>query len=468
MVIFGVSGDLTRRKLVPALFDLYQAGFLPDRFTVLGYARRDWSAQDMVREVGGTLAERADIDQSKLKKFFAHFEYQRGNFDNPTDYDSLAAKLQELDDATSQCGRRLFYLATPAHSYESILAGINRAKLEVPCGEDESWTRIVIEKPFGHDLISSQTLDKQLTDIFTEDQIYRIDHYLAKETAQNIMTFRFANAIFEPIWNAEHIDRIEITVQEEIGIGTRGNFYDKTGALRDVVQNHLLQLLALVTMDQPTAPTGDSFRDARAKLLSSICCFDLNHVGRNLALGQYAGYRKEADVSPDSNTETFAAVRVDITTPRWQGVPVFLVTGKRMAKAMTRITIEFKSVDKGVYDLPVDHKRNVLTFDIQPQEGIGLQLLAKQPGYGHTIQPVSMHFNYAENFQNERIDAYTRLLLDAIDGDQTLFTRSDEVAAEWRFIDPIIERIQAIKLHPQIYPDGSDGPSGLSTIIKGH
>lgn len=467
MVIFGVSGDLTRRKLVPALFELYRGGYLPERFTILGYARRDWEASDMVAEIETFLKDKPDTDQAKLKQFFAHFDYLRGDFDKPTDYDGLAAKLKQLDDSIGQCGRRLFYLATPAESYLKILDGIKRTKLQEACGEDQSWTRVVVEKPFGRDLVSAKALDKELTMIFAENQIYRIDHYLAKETAQNIMMFRFANAIFEPLWSSSYIERIEIIIHESIGVGTRGNFYDATGALRDMVQNHLLQLLTLVTMEQPSANTAKAFRDARFKLLNSIGCMDLDHLGRNLVLGQYAGYRAEPNVGKDSVTETFVAVLAEIDLPRWRGVPVVLVAGKKMASTMTRIRVAFKNVPKNLFQGSVGlGSHNVLTFDIQPTEGIGLQLLAKQPGYGSEIAPVTMHFNYRDDFNEQSIDAYTRLLLDTVDGDQTLFTRSDEVEAEWRFIDPILTRLGEWGLKPKVYADGSLGPEEADRLLK--
>ncbi len=466
LVIFGVTGDLARRKLIPALFELYSEGYLPERFIILGFARRDWTVSDMVVEAGSILAVKPNVDQTKLKQFFTHFDYLQGNFDAPTDYQRLAAKMEKLDELIGQCGRRLFYLATPAETYLNILAGIKYAKLEKPCGDKTGWTRIVIEKPFGHDLVSSQSLDLELTTIFEEAQIYRIDHYLAKETVQNIMTFRFANTIFEPIWNADYIERIEIVMHEDFGIGTRGNFYDNTGALRDIVQNHLLQLLALITMEKPKVANEKAFRDERSRLLSAIQVFDLEHLERNILLGQYASYIEEPDVKPNSNVETFAAIHAEIDLPRWNGVQVFLVTGKRMKSTMTKIRVAFKNTPNNLFEVPLAKtNHNVLTFDIQPTEGIGMQLLAKQPGYGREVQPVTMHFNYSENFKTPGVDAYSRLLLDAIDGDQTLFTRSDEVAAEWHFIDSIREKVQQHNLRPQIYEDGSDGPIGLKMLM---
>ncbi|MFI5240558.1 MAG: glucose-6-phosphate dehydrogenase [Candidatus Saccharimonadia bacterium] len=465
MVIFGVSGDLTRRKLVPALFDLYNGSFLPDKFTILGFARREWTREDMIREAGSEIQKRSNIDQNKLNQFFTHFDYLQGNFDEPTDYPKLALKIEKLDSAIGKSGRRLFYLATPAENYPDILEGIKQAKLEQPSKVENGWTRVVIEKPFGRDLASSKLLNLSLRKIFHENQIYRIDHYLAKETAQNIMTFRFANALFEPVWKSNYIERIEIDMFESIGVGTRGNFYERTGAMRDVVQNHLMQLMALVTMDQPNASTADAFRDSRTRLLEAVRCFDVNHLGRNVVLGQYASYRREEHVAPASTTETFASVRVEIDTQRWSGVPIFLTTGKMMGRTLTQIRVAYKNAPASVYELPMDLNHNVLTFDIQPKEGIGLQLLAKQPGYGHDIVPVNMHFSYSENFPAPSIDAYARLLLDALDGDQTLFTRSDEVAAEWTFVDSIISRVQEHMLQPQIYEDGSDGPAGLKSLL---
>lgn len=467
MVIFGATGDLTRRKLIPALFDLFQEGFLPEDFTLLGYARRPWTQEDFVSEAGVMLHDSPHIDQIRLKQFFTHLDYKQGNFDELSDYEGLAAKLKELDGSAGQSARRLFYLATPAESYDAILDGIKKANLQEPVGKGDSWTRIVVEKPFGSDLATAEELDKRLTGIFAENQIYRIDHYLAKETAQNIMTFRFANAIFEPIWSAQHIERIEIEMYEEIGIGTRGNFYDRTGALRDVLQNHLLQLLALVAMEQPITGEANSFRDARTKLLESVRCFDVDNLERNVVLGQYQSYCNEENVKPDSLAETFVAIRAEINLPRWQGVPVILVTGKKLEAALTRIRVTFRQPLRSVFELPVNGAdRNILTFDIQPNEGIRLNLLAKQPGFGHTIQSVGMHFHYHENFDATGIDAYNRLLLDAIDGDQALFTRSDEIDAEWRFVDPIVKKMAELKLEPKIYRDGSAGPAGVTQLLR--
>lgn len=467
MVIFGVSGDLTRRKLVPALFELYQAGFLPDQFTVLGFGRRDWTTEQMVREIGAFLSHKTSASQTDLNKFFSHFTYFQGHFEIEQDYVRLAAALEKQDRAIGQCGRRLFYLATPADSYSPIMAGIKATKLQLPCGDKTGWTRVVIEKPFGRDLTSARALDREMLAIFDEDQIYRIDHYLAKETAQNMLMFRFANAIFEPIWNSEYIDRIEIEVNEAIGIGTRGNFYDQTGALRDIIQNHALQLLALTTMEPPSSATAKAFRDSRAKLLKSVGCFDLGHLGRNLVLGQYSSYLSEPDVKSESQTETFAAVQAEIDLPRWKGVPILLITGKKLANTMTRVTVTFKNSAKNLFQFENGvSNHNMLIFDIQPKEGIGLRLLAKQPGYRSVIQPATMHFNYSESFNEQTIDAYTRLLLDAVDGDQTLFTRSDEVEAEWLFVDPILSRMAELKLKPEIYADGSEGPGGLQGLLK--
>ncbi len=466
MVIFGVTGDLTRRYLVPALFELYQGGYLPEKFSILGYARRDWTVDELVTQAGGRLQEQVGVDREKLKQFFAHFDYLQGNFDEPADYDRMAARLEQVDGVAGQCDRRLYYLATPAENYSAILAGIKRVGLQIPCGPDQGWTRIIVEKPFGRDLASAELLDKELTGTFSEDQIYRIDHYLAKETAQNILTFRFANALFEPVWSAEHIERIEIALHEQIGIGTRGNFYDRTGALRDMVQNHLLQLLALVTMEQPAAVTAEAFRDSRAQLLAAISAFDLHNLEEHLVLGQYAGYTKEPNVAPESRTETFVAVQIAIDGSRWKGVPMYLMTGKSLGETSTQVRVVFKKPLKSLFVTPEGAEANVLTFDIQPRQGIGLHLLAKQPGYGNVLVPVTMNFNYPETFSQHSIDAYPRLLLDAISGDQTLFTRSDEVNAEWRFIDPILKCIEKQGIKPEIYADGSAGPQGAVKLLK--
>ncbi len=460
MVIFGASGDLTRRKLVPAIYDLFEAGFLPDRFVIVGYARRGWSRQDFVREVSGNIN-----DRDKAAQFLAHFQYQQGDFTEPDDYQKLSERLNYFDAELGQCGRRLYYLATPAESYSLILTGLSQSGLNDSCGDEGGWTRVVVEKPFGRDLVSARKLDVQLAESFSEDQIYRIDHYLAKETAQNIMTFRFANSIFEPIWNAEHIERIDITVSESIGVGTRGAFYDATGAIRDVLQNHLLQLLALTTMDKPASLSAAEFRQGRAHLLSHLELLN-DSAESNIVLGQYQGYQAEPSVDPKSDTETFVAVKMGIDLERWRGLPVYLMTGKMLQGVFSTIKVTFKRPSLRLFGSEErGNEYNVLTFNIQPDEGIMLDLVAKEPGYGHNLQIAKMHFDYRENFSKPVIDAYSRLILDAIDGDQTLFTRADEIEAEWKFVDQIYQAVNANNLKIIPYKKGSQGPEVLENFL---
>ncbi len=453
MTIFGVTGDLTRRKLVPALFDLYREGFLPDQFIILGYARRDWDKVELIRQVGQFID-----DSEQAGEFLKHFEYQRGDFGVPGDYKKLHQRLDELNDQLGQCGHRLLYLATPADSYHQIVAGIGTSDLHLPC-DPEGWTRLVVEKPFGHDLASAQRLDQELAKWFQEDQIYRIDHYLAKETVQNIITFRFANSIFEALWDGAHISRIEIVVAEEQEVGTRGAFYDKTGALRDVIQNHCLQLLALTTMEQPTSATAEDFRNARAKALGQLKLTNADELNTKLVLGQYSGYREVDQVEPKSNTETFALLEVGLESDRWRNVPVYLATGKALGVSKATIAVYFKDTEGPLFGSTKHSKNhNNIIFHLQPEPGIALTLLAKKPGYGHEVEPVDMHFSYHENFSEQGTDAYARLLVDAINGDQTLFTRSDEVEAEWRFIDTVTQAMEQLRLKPETYKPGTNGP----------
>ncbi len=448
LVIFGASGDLTRRKLVPALYDLYQAKLLPPSFTVLGYARRDWDKSEFIKAVSAHLAE-----SDQRTAFLEHFEYQQGDFTLASDYRQLDERLKRLDTQAGLCSQRLFYIATPPDNYHRILEGIAAAGLQEPCDE-AGWTRIVVEKPFGHDLSSAQRLDNQLRTIFQEDQIYRIDHYLAKETAQNIAAFRFANSIFEPIWSNRYIERIDITMKETIGIGTRGAFYDKTGVLRDVIQNHLLQLLALMTMDEPDG-SPESYRDERAKALTNL---RMSEDRTHILLGQYEGYANEANVALQSHTATYAEVKLHLSGPRWGGVDVVLRAGKALDETKTVVEVVFKASESNLYKNTNSSKYyNNVIFNIQPKEGIQVGLLAKSPGYRHALQPVNMHFDYVESFNESSIDAYSRLLLDAVEGDVTLFARSDEIEAQWRLIDPIVQQATAIK--PIRYEQGSEGPT---------
>jgi glucose-6-phosphate 1-dehydrogenase len=459
MVIFGASGDLTRRKLVPALFDLYKAGLLPQRFTILGYARRDWSKDQFVAEVSGGLGEATQ----QHTEFFEHFEYQRGDFDVPEDYEGLARRMDSLNDELGQCGHRLFYFATPAESYQTILQGLKKVGLEKPCSDD-GWTRLVVEKPFGHNLESARHLDGELRKIFEEEQIYRIDHYLAKETVQNILAFRFANSIFESLWSAEHIERIEIVVAEQDAIGTRGGFYDKTGAIRDVLQNHILQLLAITTMDAPETANAEEFRQQRAELLADIKTGELN---KDLVLGQYSGYHEVDKVDPQSTTETFVLLKAMVDRPRWQGMPIYLATGKALSATKAAITVYFKKPVNKLFDHHESGKNyNVLTFHLQPNPSTGIQLLAKKPGYKTEVKPVNMEVSYDESFASKGVDAYSRLIVDIINGDQTLFTRSDEVEAEWSFIDPIVEAIQKNGTKPDSYDPGSRGPDRAQRTLR--
>ena len=478
LVIFGASGDLTKRKLLPALFHLEQAGLLPDNFSIVGVARRPLGgefAADMregIVEFGGV-----EANDPKLDNFVGKIGYFAMNFDDPASYAGLKAELDRIDMEKGIAGNRLFYLATAPEFFTGIIENLGAWKMAQP---DNGLAAVVIEKPFGHDLDSARELNRQVNSAFHESQVYRIDHYLGKETVQNVLVFRFANGIFEPIWNRNYIDHVQISAAETLGVEGRGPFYEKAGALRDVVQNHMMELLSFVTMEPPTSFEAESVRREKLKVWQAIPSVPiLNAVrgqyGPGLVEGQHVvGYRDEQRVDPESGTETYAAVRLEIENWRWAGVPFYLRAGKRMKKRATEISIQFKQPPLLIFDrLSASHacpviEPNLLTIRIQPDEGIALRFGAKVPTTPEmAVCPVTMDFDYAAAFGKSSANGYERLLLDAMLGDQTLFAHRDGVETTWALYTPILEAWAAKK--PAVFPNyfaGSWGPECSDHLLE--
>ena len=477
MVIFGATGDLTHRKLVPGLYNLQRDRLLPAGFSVIGFARRDWS-DDYFRE---TLVEdvkefsRSGIEEPLWQSFAEGITYNRASFDDPAGYTALAEKLNALDEQRGTGGNRLFYLATGPESFATIIQQLGAAGLNKSPGG--GWSRIIIEKPFGHDLASARELNAALHKVFDENQVYRIDHYLGKETVQNMLVFRFANGIFEPVWNRQYVDHVQITVAEAVGVEGRGNYYEQAGAMRDMVQNHLMQLLTLTAMEPPGFYEANSVRDEKVKVLRAIRHIAPEDVMRYTVRGQYsagteggnavAGYHEEPGVAADSRTESYVALQLFVENWRWAGVPFFLRTGKRLPKRASEIAIQFKSAPLMIFDQgPLNNiEPNVLTIKVQPDEGISLKFESKVPGQLNQIRPVTMDFRYNNSFGVVSPEAYERLLLDAMLGDSTLFTRADEVDASWSLITPILEGWQHAPA-PEPYEAGSWGPTAADEFMK--
>ncbi|HLI51746.1 MAG TPA: glucose-6-phosphate dehydrogenase [Thermomicrobiaceae bacterium] len=452
MVIFGATGDLTRRKLVPALYNLAIEGLLPPGFSVVGYARRPWSDDEFrqhLREGVDQFSRRRPVEPGVWDPFAQGISYIQGEFEDTSDFKRLAGALDQLDRDRGTAGNRIYYLATPPTEYEIIADNLGRVDLNRTNSAD-AWARIIVEKPFGRDLDSAVELNDHLRGIFHEDQIYRIDHYLGKETVQNMMAFRFANGIFEPIWNRNYIDNVQITVAESIGLEGRGGYYDQAGALRDIVQNHIMQLMSVTAMEPPIAFEANAVRDEKVKVLRAIPPVKPDDVSHTTIRGQYgpgwiagqevAGYRQEKNVAPNSVTETYVALKLSVENWRWAGVPFYLRSGKRMPRRVTEIAIEFKNVPHPLFKgMAATMEPNVLSFRIQPDEGISLKIAAKVPGPQIRLRSVNMGFLYGTSFMIEPPDAYERLLLDCMLGDSTLFTRRDETEAAWKPITSILE-----------------------------
>jgi glucose-6-phosphate 1-dehydrogenase len=484
VVIFGATGDLTHRKLIPALYNLAVDGELPTGVRILGFARRDWSDEYFRERLESSNREvsRTGHDEEIWEGLASNIRYHRSEFQDQDGYRRLAERLDEIDRERGGKANRLFYIASAPEFFDDILINLKKAGLSRTKKDGEgSWSRVIVEKPFGTDLATAQSLNEVVHGTFEEKDTYRIDHYLGKETAQNIMVLRFANSIFEPLWNREHIDHVQITCAEDLGMeGGRGGYYDTAGALRDMVQNHLLQLLSLVAMEPPTDLSADGVRDEKVKVIRSLRQWDTPElVAENVVRGQYLegnvngrevpGYRQEDRVDPESETEAYVALRCMIDTWRWSGVPFYVRMGKRLPKKATEISVHFKETPSVLFNampggVPAG---NVLVIRIQPDEGISLMMNSKLPGTTLRLESVKMNFHYANSFGKSSPEAYERLLLDAMAGDATLFARSDEVEEAWRFIDRIREawREHGNRIPIAEFPAGSWGPREADEML---
>jgi glucose-6-phosphate 1-dehydrogenase len=450
LVLFGATGDLAHRKVLPALYHLWRSNLLPHEFLVLAVGRRPYEDDAFRAEIHASLEQYSRIlplDKDAWNSFAKRIAYHRLDFEHPRGFDDFAKRLDVLDEEHGTRGNHLFYLATQPSQFAEIVAQLGRVGLDHE-HHDGGWRRVVIEKPFGHDLESAKRLNREVGKVFRESQVYRIDHYLGKETVRNLLVFRFGNGIFEPLWNRRYVDHVQITVAESIGIENRGAFYEQTGASRDVLQNHLLQLVSLVAMEPPATFEADALRDEKVKVLRAITT-DATEATRDVIRGQYGpgwvaaqpvpGYRQEPGVDPESETETFVAARLMIDDWRWSGVPFYVRTGKRLPKRSTEIAIQYREVPHRLFqEAAVDPDPNLLVIRVQPDEGIMLRFGAKVPGLGMDIRSVTMDFTYGSAFNVDSPDAYETLILDALQGDASLFTRADEVEQAWSIVDPII------------------------------
>jgi glucose-6-phosphate 1-dehydrogenase len=483
-IIFGASGDLTRRKLIPALYNLACANLLPPDFVVIGFAvspMDDNSFREQMREAVLNSKEANPFDARVWEEFAKGLYYITADFLAPEGYRLLRERLEECEHKTAREDNRLFYLATPPSFYADIVDRLGSYGLVTHHDEPgHAWTRIIIEKPFGTNLSTARELNKQIYKVFKEEQVYRIDHYLGKETVQNILAFRFANSIIEPIWNRRYVDHVQITAAETLGVEHRGGYYEKSGALRDMFQNHLLQLLSIVAMEPPVRYGGSSVRDKKSDVLRAVVPINPENLIETAVRGQYGpgtiegkqvvGYRQEKDVNPESNTETYVALKLFVDTWRWAEVPFYMRSGKHMASKVTEIVIQFKRVPHLFFRLsPEDQMEpNLLCIRIQPDEGISLRFGAKAPGPEMRLRQVQMNFSYAEAFKAEPATAYETLLLDAMEGDATLFNRGDAVELAWEVVEPLLEIWSATRPFQGFpnYAAGTWGPATADALLN--
>ncbi len=481
LVIFGATGDLTSRKLFPALYNLQRDGQLPGHFACVGFARREKSNEQFRQEMHDAVNQFSrvkPVDESLWSTFSNQIYYHISNFDEDEGYEKLRQLLENLDKQHGTKGNRVFYLSTQPSFFPDIIQKLGEHQLIYDTDkEKEKWSRVIIEKPFGHDYKSAVELQQFVTHHLEESQIYRIDHYLGKETVQNLLVFRFANSLFEAFWNNHYVDHVQITVGEEIGIGTRGAFFEEAGILRDIVQNHMMQLLCMTTMEPPPSLSANAIRDEKVKVLQALRPIDMSHFSKYIVRGQYGpgfingqkvvGYREEKNVNPQSPVETYAALKLYIDNWRWAGVPFYLRAGKRFPKRATEIAVVFKEVPQILFaqqGKKTDH--NVLVIRIQPDEGISLRINCKVPGPSSPIQPVKMDFRYGSYFGLTPPEAYERLICDCMLGDGTLFARSDEVLTSWKWITPVLERWQESPPNDfPNYPSGTWGPKAADELL---
>jgi glucose-6-phosphate 1-dehydrogenase len=478
-VLFGATGDLAHRKVIPAIYQLWRTNLLPAEFSLVAVARRPYTSDSFAAEVRNSLEKYSriqPIDEAAWAELARRIVYQQLDFGDDAGFDRLCQKLDELDTTCGTNGNRLFYLATQPSQVIEIVRQLGRVGLDHEM-RGGGWRRVVVEKPFGRDLESARQLNHEVSKVLRESQVYRIDHYLGKETVRNLLVFRFGNGIFEPVWNRSYIDHVQITVAESLGVESRGAFYEETGASRDILQNHLLQLMTLVAMEPPTSFRADALRDEKVQVLRAISTPDADSVRRNVIRGQYgpgwvegepaAGYRQEPEVDAESETETFVAGCFSIDDWRWSGVPFYLRAGKRLPKRATEIAIQFKDVPLRLFrESSGDPAPNVLAMRIQPDEGIMLRFAAKVPGLGLDVRTVNMDFAYDTSFVVDSPDAYETLILDALLGDASLFTRADEVEAAWSVVTPIIDA-WADMPQPDFpnYASGSWGPAAADELL---
>jgi glucose-6-phosphate 1-dehydrogenase len=479
VVIFGASGDLTKRKLVPALYRLVQQRLLPAEFGIIGFARSPMSNEefrDKMKDAVVTYGEAKSVDESVWQSFAQGIYYVSGNINEPDAYQQLSETLELIDRERGTAGNRVFYLSTSPSLYAEAVEQLGAANLAHP--KEGSWVRVIIEKPFGHDLDSAKQLNIDVAKVFQEEQVYRIDHYLGKETVQNLLVFRFANGIFEPIWNRQYIDHVQITNAEAIGVEGRGGYYDTSGVLRDMIQNHVFQVLSLVAMEPPVNLSANAVRDEKIKAMHAVRAFPADRIDEFAVRGQYGpgsvagkevpGYRTEKDVNSESNTDTYAAVKLFFDNWRWADVPFYLRSAKRMPKRVTEIAIQFRQAPLQLFGNIPDQQfePNVLIVRIQPDEGITLRIGAKIPGQVTRIRWVNMDFRYGASFGVTSPEAYERLLLDCILGDSTLYARRDMTERGWEIVQPVLDHWLSVKADFPNYESGTWGPKAADELLE--